>query len=442
MEKEWFFDSIEEKQVFFMITKDQRTNEKISLRMLYEFVDSISNNEWWYYDCKSGIVHILVEKSKKAVYVRLLDELCPIAAKDALEKYSEYIYKDIAERKKGEKSGYRTRKKAGDVAEVPSKMPNITNRQFMNAITYNNDKAAYLQPITSAAELTIENGIICFEGLPASAATIKHLYTKENIEDFDLPLLRVFYAIILNKFRQTWIEDQSIEDVITIYYPDLAKQLGKSTNMSRADVVSVINNILSFRNVVGVTKEGGEILPVLSYWGEDRSKHTISFASPYIVRVIKDIYNASIRKSKQGLELKKKDGLPQLLPAYTYLPNLSLAKERNKKAVEIVCIVVTVIENAGTHGIPHISAKTIIERNLLLKNSLENTKDTSNQNKLLKRAFSKAWELLRTNTDVLEKYKNIQLPDPKAKDFKAKWIPTMGTLNMVFEFPHEGKIKE
>ena len=42
----------------------------------------------------------------------------------------------------------------------------------------------------------------------------------------------------------------------------------------------------------------------------------------------------------------------------------------------------------------------------------------------------------------MERYKNIQLPNPKNKDFKLKYIPTMGTLNMVFEFPHDGKLRD
>ena len=28
------------------------------------------------------------------------------------------------------------------------------------------------------------------------------------------------------------------------------------------------------------------------------------------------------------------------------------------------------------------------------------------------------------------------------KEFQSKWIPTMSNLDMVFEFPHEGKIKD
>ena len=283
-----------------------------------------------------------------------------------------------------------------------------------------------------------ENDTLFFEGLPASAAQLKHLYTKDNIEDFDLPLLRVFYATILNRYMKTISEDNTIEEVITIYYPQLARQLGKSSNISRMDVETTINDILSFRNILGITEKGQNILPVLVYLGEDREKNTISFASPYMTKIVKDLYKASIRRNKKtGKAMLKKDGTPQLEASYTYLPDMSLAKERNKKAVEIVCIVVATIESAGKDNIPHISARTIIERNQLLKRSLKQAKSAANQNTLLNRSFSKAWELLVTKTDIKEKCPNMILPDIKNKDFKAKWIPTMGCLDMVFEFPNK-----
>ena len=88
---------------------------------------------------------------------------------------------------------------------------------------------------------------------------------------------------------------------------------------------------------------------------------------------------------------------------------------------------------------PHIKAETIVERNTQLKESLMASKSTSDKNKKLNRAFTKAWELLRTQTDLLNTYKNIVLPDPKAPDF-CKYIPTTSTLDTVYEFPHEGKI--
>lgn len=455
---------------------------EVTVRFLYvEDEVNYTENDYWNYNEKDNTVYVKINNEFRLRYLECMkkkldgleltreEELAiedfevitqttsRVAVERAVSQYEERmkIYAAALSETKAsdeeivieptepeEKKEYRTKAKAGEVAEIPSKMPLITNSTWQNAMTYNDDDTAYLQPLSSVEGLTYENGRLILGGLPATAAQIKHLYTKDNIENFDLPLLRVFYAVILNQFAKTWKEDKSVDEVITIYYPDLAKQIGKSANISRSDVEKTISSILSFRNIIGITEKGNNILPVLVYLGEDREKNTISFASPYMLKVIKDLSKASVRKSKQGLDIVDKNGVPKMLPAYTYIPDMELAKEKNKKAVEIVCIVVTTIEQAGSHGTPHISAKTILERNPLLKQSIDNATRISNKNTFLARAFTKAWELLRTKTDLMERYKNIQLPDPKDKDFKIKYIPTMSTLDMVFEFPHDGKIRD
>ena len=119
---------------------------------------------------------------------------------------------------------------------------------------------------------------------------------------------------------------------------------------------------MQFQTIMGIIDNGSkgtEIIPVLVYMGNDTEKNTISFASPYMVKVIKNLFNASIRKNKTGLPQLKKDGNPQLLPAYSYMIKSSIGKERNKKAVEIVFVIVSLIEQSGNHC-PHIKAKTII----------------------------------------------------------------------------------
>ena len=190
--------------------------------------------------------------------------------------------------------------------------------------------------------------------------------------------------------------------------------------------------------IVDKGTRGNDILPVLVFMGNDVDKNIIRFSSPYMVRVIQDIYKASIRKSKVDLPITDKQGNVLTLPSHSYLIKSSITKEKNKKAVEIVFIIVTLIEQAG-NNVPHIKAETIVERNTQLKESLMASKSTSDKNKKLNRAFTKAWELLRTQTDLLNTYKNIVLPDPKAPDF-CKYIPTTSTLDTVYEFPHEGKI--
>lgn len=87
----------------------------------------------------------------------------------------------------------------------------------------------------------------------------------------------------------------------------------------------------------------------------------------------------------------------------------SIAVERNKNAVEIVVTIVTLIEQCGNHE-PRIKASTIIAKNPLLCNSLEEIKSTSNKNRMLRQTFSKAFDLLKTKTDLCTTYKNIHLP--------------------------------
>lgn len=319
---------------------------------------------WWYYDSKSNIVHILIAEEIRKEFVDLmkirnnltseeknslnacstvLDITPHIGAQQAVNTYPDYILGKITNTKKTN----RTKKKAGEIDEVPTVIPTITNKKYQNAMTLNADSTAYLQPFSSVDNLVYENGQILFRGLPASAATLKEYFTSTGIENFDLPLLRLFYGIILNRFAKTWKEDQSIEGYVTIYYPDLAKKLGKSSNISKSGVQSCIDSIMQFQTIMGIIDNGSkgtEIIPVLVYMGNDTEKNTISFASPYMVKVIKNVFNASIRKNKTGLPQLKKDGNPQLLPAYSYMIKSSIGKERNKKAVEIVFVIVSLIE--------------------------------------------------------------------------------------------------
>lgn len=324
-----------------------------------------------------------------------------------------------------EKKKRRTRHKAGTIVTMPSKYAIITNDQYKNAMGLYKDGNAYLQPLSANANLEYRNGMLLLEGLPASAATLKETYFQKVTDSMDLPLLRVFYSILLNNYR-----NGSLSPVVTIYLPDLFSFIGKKT-VSRNEIEGLIGSIIRFHNVMGIID--GNILPVLLYMGEDREKNIISFSSPYMTRVIEKIHKASILTDKKGKPRLRENGQPLTKPAYSYLIKPSIRNERSKRAVEIVHIVTLLIEQAGNHT-PHISARTIIERNPLLRWSLENA-TTTDKNKALKRAFSKAWELLRTQTYLEETYNDIRLPDP----YDSANIPTVSSVDMVFEFPHKGK---
>lgn len=105
-------------------------------------------------------------------------------------------------------------------------------------------------------------------------------------------------------------------------------------------------------------------------------------------------------------------------PAHSYVVKASIAGERNKKAAEVVCAIAPLIEQAGGK-LPDITYDELIDQCPSLKAAI-NTATVADANKLLKRTFSTAWELLRTQTHLEEKYKGIQLPTE---------IPTILTMD-------------
>ncbi|MDE7432293.1 MAG: hypothetical protein K2N34_10335 [Lachnospiraceae bacterium] len=339
------------------------------------------------------------------------------------------------------KKTYRTKSRAGDTEDIPDRLPIITNSTYQYALSFNENCNAYLQPLSDCQNLKYKDGVLSFRGLPATSASLHSLYTEEKLERFNLPLLLALYGIVLSKMFDVLPENQISDASVTIYYPDFAKIIGKAANIGKADVQECFNDIKHFETVIGIINGGTnshDILPILSKLEYNAEKNAIHFTSPYMFRIIRDIYETSIRKNKKGQAYLKKNGKPEMYPSHSYLIDMSIVKERNKKAVEIVLIVVTLIEQAGTHT-PHIKAETIVDRNPLLHKNLNTVNSTTgNKNILLARAFTKAWELLREKTALNMVYRDIQLPDPH----KPEFIPTCSTLGMLFEFPHNGKSKE
>lgn len=334
-------------------------------------------------------------------------------------------------RKKGP---YITKKTAGETDEVPLYLPVITNRKYRDAMGFNCNSSAYLQMLSDGCRLAYKNGASAMKGFPATYEKLKEYRTGEGIEKVHIPLLMALYGILLQKFMPS-PETHSLNETAVVYYPDLAKKTGK-TNTGVKDIASVTNAMEKLENIAGIVnggQKGSDILPVLSGYKYDDDTNTIRFSSPYMARIIQEIHKASIQRGKNSGAVKNENGDEKTLPAYSYLVDISIEKERNKKAVEIVMIIVALVEQAGKNT-PHIRAKTIIERSSLLKKSLQNS-STQKKDTVLRRSFSKAWELLRSNTRLSSVYKDIELPDPD----NPKYIPTSSTIEMVFRFPHKGK---
>lgn len=419
---------------------------------------------WWYYQTQNNTIHVLIAEDVRKefvslmtrknndekltcgeiktleAYAALLNSTPHMGAQQATDTYPDYILGKITTPDNVKKS-YRTKSKADNTTDnLPSNLAIITNDKYKNSLTLQQNGGAYLQPLATTEGLQYDGENLFFQGFPASEATLREINKDKDvpIEAIDLPLLRMFYSIILSDFEQNTKKLGVVNEIVTVYVPDLAAILGKKRNLSKNDITSIIEKTSSFQTIYEVIKDPdrpngiGTAVPLLVWMGYDAESNTIRFASPYMTRLIKRIYNVSIRKDRKGSPHLKKDGTPLLEVSHSYLIKSSIVKERNKRAVEIVMVVVTTIEQSGKNT-PHLKANTIIERIPQLQRAFNKTKTTSNKNLLLSRTFKKAWELLESQTKLRDKYPNITLPDSN----NPKNIPTTSTLNMVFTFPHD-----
>lgn len=368
-----------------------------------------------------------------------------------VSNYIAKIFNDLSESELVEGDSlfpYRTKNKsnANDL-NFPENLalPTIPKYQFAMSMLQKGE--AYLQGGIDTDCLKFRNGKLFFEDATGvlkrvSEVELQNFRTRESITKIPgLPILRAFYTIFLTNYHDAIIKKEPLPKFIKIYIPDFINYIGLKRNSDKKTIDSIIRQISSFHNVIGIMeikrngRDGKSYYPVLNFEGYDEKSNTIEVSSPYLFHVIEVIYQATLVIDKRSkLPKLKKNGEPLRLPSHSYMVKSSISSERNQAAVENVVIITAVIEQAGDNT-PHIKASTIIARNTQFKERLEESK---NPVQLLQRTFKRTWELLFEKTRLKEIYKDIQLPDPN----DSKNIPTMKTLDMVFKFPHNGKRDE
>lgn len=342
----------------------------------------------------------------------------------------------------------RTAELANDI-EYPKSLAITTYKPYQYATSLFQNGNAYLQPGIDTSNLKFQEGKLFFEdetGLMkkiSEVELINNFKTKEPLTKINgLVFLRVYYSIILKIYMEAIKKNEPLPKSINFYLPDLAEYLGYPRNVGSDTIQAIISQMMSFHNTLGVmtvdyedNRVGKSYYPIFLFTGYDDTTNTIGIYSPYVYKVIDTIYKEAIKvnlKTKQP-ELNN-HGEPIHLPSHSFIIKPSIFKEKNNVAVENVFIIVQVIEKAGNY-IPRIKARTIIERNSFLNYKLQET-ETKHKTQLLQRTFKKTWELLSDQTRLKEKYRNIQLPDPLDKQN----IPSVKNLDLVFSFPHEGKM--
>lgn len=342
----------------------------------------------------------------------------------------------------------------------------ITDKDLKHALTPYQNSRAYIQQLDidffQQIEFDPENGAMNVKGNLLETITLQNIKTRSNLKELDLPLLRSLYTIIY-----TYAEKIDTHTV-TIYLPTLSKHLGINIRGDRPQ--ELFAKIMAFEHVIGVL-DNGSFYRLLTFADYDRQTNSITFSSPYMNKILRTLTEANTittQKDKQYLN-----------PHHSYLIHGTIANERNKPAIEIVNAIVTLLHQRGVEKPPkqnltenmlkktvkqavreefngiertdttneqavvttmHKKISAIIEEIPILieslgkdtidtKTNLPKPKITQDKNNILKRAFSGAYTLLKTKTDVYKYFKNLQI---------TEIIPTVSTIDQVIEISHTG----
>jgi hypothetical protein len=204
----------------------------------------------------------------------------------------------------------------------------------------------------------------------------------------------------------------------------------------------------------------------------DKKSNSIIFGSPYMNKILRTLQEVNTVAPKKDTHYIK--------PHYSFLVHGSIANERNKPAIEIVNSFITLLHQRGTakqqkeeltsdkiektvkkaiqeefnpaacspnddiaaesRTTMHKRISSIIEEIPLLTETLEKPiidkvtnmpkpQTAKNKNKILKRAFVGAYNLLKTKTDVYKYYNDLKI---------TEIIPTVSTIDQTIEISHVG----
>ena len=282
------------------------------------------------------------------------------------------------------------------------------------------------------------DGEVLIDGLPEAE------YFKMHDMDFlDMWPLRSFYSTLLEKFRDrirmgTDITPQAVSEFTAIVsVTDMMKSTQKG-KFSSATRTRLIQSIAAYNGVEGVLPspfKQGELgtFPVLLYEGSPDDE-TILVKSPYLNFLMLYSLSESFKKSRGRDILRDSKGRALMAPNTSYLFKPTISKGSYGIAREFAYEVCHVIESAGSHPgtVPHISVRELISRVPEFEQKLYSTKTTANRNTMLRRVFDRLWKILKEDTILEQRYKDIKFPNIR---------PTMSVLDTVLEFPHKGKVK-
>lgn len=393
---------------------------------------------------------ILIRTRNTAVYTVEYEapgQLAPMLygnfAMDAFETAVDEYREQQAEKQKQQKAREQGQKpqrtqRAGNLVSAGFYQYLISDKKYQGALTTQANKNAYIALMNPDffKRLDFESGTVMFD---QETAGIVKQYSKgkyTDVQDLDFPLLtQIYTAAVKSNIRHDAF-------TITVSLPQFFREMGIET--SKGNAPDVMAKLHSFENCVGIMPGTQTVSKLFSIIQLDMKNQTMTFAVPYIMKL------SEVLAEKNHVEKKTRQGalIDYQQPYHNTLVHSSIAKERNKTAVELVYLITTGLlqrgyvpdiqtyrkKNAKTKYPERvtysISFRSLINDAPLLRGRIQSYKETSNKNNALRRAFEKAYQLIDKKTDAAEWFIDLQ---------GNRIVPTMATLDDELTFTHNGR---
>ena len=297
------------------------------------------------------------------------------------------------------------------------------------SLSFNENQFAYLQTIRPSVmeHISFRDGATYLDYSVADYVRLHLFYENDPkvISNIDTILLRALYSIVLEAqiplatsregILEVLLRPRDIDRTFTIYLPDVA-QVTDHEHITDNSLQALLNKFQGYSNVIGIinqfrTSRGGDaFFPVIQSFKYDEATNTISFFSPYLNRLALHNMYASF--------LPSRDGRYAADASHSYLVDFGIMKERNKRAAEIACALAVTIDQFKD-AVVKITYRDLIRQCSGLQNAIKATGPTAEKNRVLNRAFSRAWELLESHTYLYDQYKVLM----------SYAIPTMADLS-------------
>lgn len=282
-----------------------------------------------------------------------------------------------------------------------------------------------------------ENNLITFgaNGESYGESFIQNIPKPDNNEEpslaeIDTRSLGFIYSLLAKKLQEdldqgkAWdsFTTKDIKEEPTFKFSSTVANYGASAGHD--DIRRISANYKSMDSLLGFIKtpHGYSYYKVLNFVGYDATQDVFIFSAPYLVRLFQAIMRESVKRTTKNPGKLLTDGRN-----HNHHFSTDIYKCKNERALEVALTIGDVIVRAGKKNEPNISVKKIVDRCPKLSEALKSAKNAQTKNAYLKRAFSRAFELLKDCSDFESKCGYI-IPDPK-KDY-----PTISQLDRVYRF--------